>query len=147
LAARRVRSVIWKRGELENCRSGASVDVALLYGRCTTPRPGGALANQRDVVPGARLVLDLREHDERWVRDRLGDRWLGFSDEALAKLLKGAGLTDVQVNVGARRTGDPFTVIVASGVKPGSRPSKSSPPRRAPSSQNTGEPLAPATPR
>ena len=49
-------------------------------------------------------------------------------------LLKGAGLTDVRVTVGARRTGDPFTVIVASGVKPG-RLSKSLSPRRTPSSQ------------
>jgi len=33
-------------------------------------------------------------------------------------MLRVAGLTSVRVNVGARRTGDPFTVIVASGVKP-----------------------------
>jgi hypothetical protein len=31
-------------------------------------------------------------------------------------------LTDVRVNVGARRTGDPFTVLVASGVKPAAKP-------------------------
>ena len=62
-------------------------------------------------------MLDLREHDQAWVRERLGDTWLGFSDERLAKLLKQAGLTDVRVNVGSRRTGDPFTVLVASGTK------------------------------
>ena len=60
-------------------------------------------------------MLDLRRHDETWVRDRLGDRWLGFDDVQLEKLLKGAGLTDVHVDVGARLTGDPFTVLVASG--------------------------------
>jgi hypothetical protein len=38
------------------------------------------------------------------------------------------------VTVGARRTGDPFTVIVASGMKPG-EPSKSLSPRRTPSTQ------------
>lgn len=133
---RRVRNVIWKKGELERLPlRDASVDVALLSQTLHhAPDPARALAEAaRVVVPGGRvLVLDLREHDERWVRDRLGDRWLGFSDEALARLLKGAGLTDVRVSVGARRTGDPFTVIVASGAKPGSRPSKSSPPRRAP---------------
>ena len=67
-------------------------------------------------------------------RHRLGDRWLGFADEALAKLLKGAGLTDVRVSVGARRTGDPFTVIVASGMKP-EKASKSLSPQRTQSSQ------------
>jgi hypothetical protein len=69
-------------------------------------RPGGKL-----------LVLDLREHDEDWVRDRLGAEHLGFSDEALARLLHDAGLTAVRVNVGARKTGDPFTVLIASGAK------------------------------
>ena len=52
----------------------------------------------RIVVPGGRvLVLDLREHEQEWVPERLGDRWLGFSDATLARLLKQAGLTDVKV--------------------------------------------------
>jgi len=139
-ARRRVRNVIWKRGELEKLPlRDASVDVALLSQALHhAPDPARALAEAaRVVVPGGRvLVLDLREHDERWVRERLGDRWLGFSDEALAKLLKGAGLTDVRVSVGARRTGDPFTVIVASGTKVGTR-ARSLSPRRTPSSQKT----------
>jgi SAM-dependent methyltransferase len=120
---RRVRNVIWKRGELERLPlRDASVDVALLSQALHhAPDPARALSEAaRILVPGGRvLILDLREHDERWVRTRLGDRHLGFADEALTKLLKGAGLTDVRVGVGARRTGDPFTVIVASGAKPG----------------------------
>jgi hypothetical protein len=51
------------------------------------------------------------------VRDRVGDRWLGFKDDDLERLLKGAGLSDVSVRVGARLTGDPFTVLIAKGVK------------------------------
>ena len=122
---RRVRNVIWKQGELEKLPlRDASVDVALLSQALHhAPDPARAVAEAaRIVLPGGRvLVLDLREHDEQWVRQRLGDRWLGFTDDAVAKLLKNAGLTDVRVNVGARRTGDPFTVIVASGRKPRSR--------------------------
>ena len=49
--------------------------------------------------------------------DRLGDRWPGFSDAALRRLLTDAGFEQVKITVGARRTGDPFTVLVASGVK------------------------------
>jgi ArsR family transcriptional regulator len=132
---RRVRNVIWKRGELEKLPlRDASVDVALLSQALHhAPDPARALAEAaRIVVPGGRvLVLDLRQHDEQWVKDRLGDRWLGFSDDGLARLLKEAGLTDVRVNVGARRTGDPFTVIVASGMKSG-EPSKSTFTRRTP---------------
>jgi len=119
---RRVRNVIWKRGELDRLPlAEASVDVALLSQALHhAPDPARALAEAvRVVVPGGRvLVLDLREHDEQWVRTRLGDRWLGFSDDAMSRMLRVAGLTSVRVNVGARRTGDPFTVIVASGVKP-----------------------------
>lgn len=119
---RRVRNVIWKRGELERLPiRDAAVDVALLSQALHHAKdPGRALAEAaRIVVPGGRvLVLDLREHGEGWVRDRLGDRWPGFGDEALAKLMKTAGLKDVRVGVGARRTGDPFTVLIASGTKP-----------------------------
>jgi SAM-dependent methyltransferase len=120
---RRVRNVIWKRGELERLPvRDNTVDVALLSQALHHAKdPARALTEAtRIVVPGGRvLVLDLREHEERWVRDRLGDRWTGFGDEELRKLLERVGLTDVKVNVGARRIGDPFTVLIASGVKPG----------------------------
>ena len=79
----------------------------------------------RIVSPGGHvLVLDLREHDQEWVTERLGDRWHGFSEEALEKLLAGAGLKDVKVSVGARRPGDPFTVLIASGRKPAEKSQK-----------------------
>jgi len=120
-ARRRVRNVIWKRGELENLPiRDASVDVALLSQALHhAADPGKALAEAaRIVVPGGRVVvLDLREHEQSWVRNRLGDVWLGFDDERLAKLMKQAGLADVKVSVGSRRTGDPFTVLIASGTK------------------------------
>ena len=83
--------------------------------------PSGVLREaSRILVTGGRvLVLDLREHAETWVRQRLGDRWLGFTPEALKKLLTDAEFTDIKVTVGARRSGDPFTVLIASGTKPG----------------------------
>lgn len=118
---RKVRNIVWRRGELERLpiRDGA-VDVALLsqsLHHAADPARAAAEA-ARIVVPGGRvLVLDLREHGESWVRDRLGDQHLGFGDDSLAALLKGAGLTNVKVRVGARRTGDPFTVLIASGLK------------------------------
>ncbi len=119
---RRVRNVIWKQGEIEKLplRDGC-VDVALLSQALHhAAEPARALAEAaRIVVPGGRVViLDLREHDQAWVRERLGDTWLGFADDRLAKLMKQAGLVDVTVSVGSRRPGDPFTVLVASGTKP-----------------------------
>ncbi|MFO7693185.1 MAG: hypothetical protein R6V57_08895, partial [Vicinamibacterales bacterium] len=58
-----------------------------------------------------------RPHDQAWVKDRLGDHWLGFSDKALASLMRRAGLRDIRLQLGARRAGGPFTVTIASGVK------------------------------
>jgi ArsR family transcriptional regulator len=111
----------WRRGELEKLPvEDASVDVALLSQALHHANsPAKALAEAARIVrPGGRvLVLDLRRHEEHWVVDRLGDRWLGFDDVELARLLKGAGLADVKVSVGARRARDPFTVLIASATK------------------------------
>ena len=89
--------------------------------RCITPAdPARAVAEAVRVLRegGRVLVLDLRSHDEGWVRDALGDRWQGFTDDHLQALLAGAGLTDVRVRVGARNQGDPFVVLLAVGTKP-----------------------------
>jgi ArsR family transcriptional regulator len=123
LAARRhVRNVTWKRGELERPPvAGASADVALLSQALHhAADPGRALAEARRVLrPGGRvLVLDLREHQETWVTRTLGDRWLGFTEPRLRELLEGAGFEDVVVRVGARTPGDPFVVLIASGMAP-----------------------------
>jgi ArsR family transcriptional regulator len=119
---RRVRNVTWKKGELEKLPiRDASVDLALLSQALHHASDPARAVHEavRILVPGGRLlVLDLREHDQAWVRERLGDRWLGFRDAQLASLLRGAGLRDVKVGVGARRTGDPFTVLIASALKP-----------------------------
>lgn len=119
---RKVSNIQWKQGELEAVPVGdASVDLTLLSQALHhAADPSRALAEAARITrPGGRvLVLDLKRHREAWVRDRLGDRWLGFEDDELAGLLRGAGLTDVKVTPGARLTGDPFVVIVASGVAP-----------------------------
>ena len=113
--------MIWKRGELEKLPiRDATVDVALLSQALHhAADPARAIQEAvRILTPGGRvLILDLREHREAWVRERLGDRWPGFSDDELRRLLAGAGLTDIKITTGARRTGDPFTVLIASGVK------------------------------
>jgi ArsR family transcriptional regulator len=122
LAERRgVKNITWKRGDMEKLPlESASADVALLSQALHhAPNPARALAESARILrPGGRvLVLDLREHDQEWVRDRVGDRWLGFKDEQLGALLTGAGLRGVTVRVGSRSPGDPFTVLIASGEK------------------------------
>ena len=122
LADRRgVRNITWKRGDMEKLPlEDASADVALLSQALHhAGNPSRAMSEAARILrPGGRvLALDLREHDQEWVRDRVGDRWLGFKDADLGSLLTGAGLTDVRIRVGSRSPGDPFTVLIASGVK------------------------------
>jgi ArsR family transcriptional regulator len=133
LATRRqVGNISWKKGELTRLplRDG-SVDVALLSQSLRFANdPERALSEAARVVkPGGRvLVLDLKEHDQDWVRTRFGHQRLGFSREALEAMLQSTGLKEVRVPTGARKRGDPFTVLVASGIKtPGARPQRSRP--------------------
>ena len=118
---RKVSNIVWKRGELEQLPlADASVDIAVLSQALHHAiDPNRALAEAARVLrPGGRLlVLDLRQHDQAWVTEALGDRWLGFRDADLKKMLAGAGFARVQLRVGARKTGDPFTVLVAGGTK------------------------------
>jgi len=122
LAARRkVKNISWRRGALEKLPlKDASVDLALFSQALHhAEHPDHALAEAARILrPGGRLlVLELREHGETWVRAKLGDRWLGFSDERLRTLMEGAGFTSVNLRVGARRAGDPFTVLIAAGER------------------------------
>ena len=114
-------NIVWKRGEIERVPlPDASVDVALLSQALHHAKdPALALGEAvRILRPGGRaLLLDLRPHDQSWVKDRLGDHWLGFSDSALDAMLRRAGLGDIRLQLGARKAGGPFTVTIASGVK------------------------------
>ena len=120
---RGVANIVWREGRIEALPlDDASVDVVLLSQALHhVPKPDAALCEAvRALKPGGTvLVLELRAHGQDWVRERLGDRWLGFRDESLEDWLFRAGLEDVRVEVGARLKGDPFTVLVASGRKAG----------------------------
>ncbi len=119
---RRAANVAWKRGELEKLPlKDSSVDVALLsqalHHAISAEKAVAEAA--RIVVPGGRvLILELRKHDESWVREKLGDHSLGFTEDQLEKLLTDAGLTDIRTAVGASKAGDPFVVLIATGQKP-----------------------------
>jgi len=118
---RRVKNITWKRGELEKVPlADASVDIAIASQALHHAQdPAVALAEARRILrPGGRvLVLDLRQHEEEWVQGSLGDRWLGFTPERLEALIEGAGFDHVKVRIGARKAGDPFAVLIATGTR------------------------------
>jgi ArsR family transcriptional regulator len=134
---RKVRNIVWKRGVLERLPlADAAVDIAVLSQALHhADPPEAALAEAfRILRPGGFvLILDLRAHEEAWVRSALGDKTLGFADDELAKLLRDAGFENVAVRVGARRPGDPFVVLVARGQRPAD-----SGPRRRPKTAAAG---------
>ena len=117
---RKVSNIVWKRGEIERLPlTDGAADIAFLSQALHhAEEPRRALREATRVVgPGGRVViLDLAEHDQTWVRDRLGDRWLGFSATSLAELMSGVGLEQVEVGHGLDE--DPFAVIIAVGTKP-----------------------------
>jgi SAM-dependent methyltransferase len=122
LAARKkCANITWKKGELEKLPiDSQSMDVALLSQALHhASDPAQAIVEAARILrPGGRvLILDLRPHDETWVREKLGDQWLGFSDDHLSGLLTRAGFTDVKAALGARRINDPFAVLVAVGTR------------------------------
>jgi ArsR family transcriptional regulator len=118
---RKISNIVWKRGSLERLpMKNASVDLVLLSQALHhAEHPEKTIAEAYRILrPGGRvLVLDLREHDQAWVRTKLGDRWLGFDDKRLQHLLAEAGFAAPTIRVGTRRTGDPFVVLIAIASK------------------------------
>jgi len=118
--SRGVRSIVWKQGDIEDLPlETGSVDVALLSQALHHAKePLRAVREAvRILAPGGKLLLlDLKAHREEWVK-KLGDRWLGFDEPSLRRMMKDVGLDDIRLEIGARKRGDPFQVIVASGTK------------------------------
>jgi ArsR family transcriptional regulator len=117
-----VDNVEWRRGDIEKLPIDAGeVDVALLSQTLHHARdPRQALKEAtRVVVDGGRvLVLDLGAHTKEWTRDRLGDRWLGFSSEVVTEMMEQVGLVDIVVRPATDDTpDDPFCVLTAVGTK------------------------------
>jgi ubiquinone/menaquinone biosynthesis C-methylase UbiE len=65
------------------------------------PNPKRAISEMiRIARDGGRIVVaDLEKHNERWLREEMADRWLGFDLAKVKKWLEDAGLEDVKVEL------------------------------------------------
>lgn len=74
----------------------------------------------RILKAGGRLVvLELMPHDERWVRERLGHRHLGFDPEWVRGLMKESGFNRLELTQHAREGVSAFRVFLLTGEKKG----------------------------
>lgn len=128
----RVRSAAARSGlsRVVECREGdvahptlraGEVDVVILSQILhELEDPASAL---RQAVRGVRrggqvVVLELLAHQENWVLRRLGHRHTGFSERALQRMLKSAGLSAVRVERASRDARAPhFVALLATGRK------------------------------
>jgi ArsR family transcriptional regulator len=68
----------------------------------------------RILKPGGRLVLlDLLAHDQDWVRDRLGDQWLGFELQRVKGWLAQLGCPPEREEVIHVQDGLPAVLVIA----------------------------------
>jgi ArsR family transcriptional regulator len=82
--------------------------------------PPAVLAEAARILkPGGKVVvLELMPHDERWVRERLGHRHLGFAPESLENSMREVGFGSLSRETHAREGASPFRVFLLTGVKP-----------------------------
>jgi hypothetical protein len=81
----------------------------------------------RILKQGGRIALaDLEKHNEKWLREEMADRRLGFDLSIVKKWFEGAGLEDVTVELARTRCCGislqgrkaEIGIFIASGSKP-----------------------------
>ena len=120
--ARDLANVDVRRGELEALPiQDATLDAAtLLLVLHHLPDPAQVLSEAARVLkPGGRLLIsDMLPHDRETYRQQMGHVWLGFSEDALHRLLGHAGFGHIRV---ASLPADPDakgpSLFVASAVR------------------------------
>jgi len=83
-------------------------------------KPERAIGSVRRILKkgGHLIILDLLSHRFEKARELYADRWLGFSEVQLLRLLEHAGFREVDVRVVSRETRSPhFQTVLATAIK------------------------------
>lgn len=107
-------------GDIENLPlDDSSIDLALLSQALHhSSRPTQAIQEiSRILRPGGQLLLlDLHSHDLEWMREQLGDLWLGFESEEIQQWIADAGLILKYTQTIEPEMGIPVLILTA--IKP-----------------------------
>lgn len=78
-----------------------------------SPQPAKAIQElSRILQPQGRFVLiDLMQHDQEWMRDKLGDLWLGFEPEEVLRLVEDQNFEQIQFQKMSIENGLPLFLI------------------------------------
>ena len=105
-------NLVYKLGDLEKVPlKDGSVDLALMSQSLHhAEHPETALEEAARILkPGGQLIIiDLKQHQFEKARELYSDRWLGFAENELYKLIKEAGLSKVKVDTVAKENKEPF---------------------------------------
>ena len=73
----------------------------------------------RILKPDAQIIIiDLKQHQFEKARQLYNDRWLGFAENDLFKMIKDAGFEKVKVETVAKENAEPFfETLLASGFR------------------------------
>jgi ArsR family transcriptional regulator len=116
-----VRNIRWQLGRMEKLPlEKESVDCVLMsqvLHSLKDPARGLSEAYRILKPDGVLLFQELRTHQEEWVKSKLGDVWLGFDEKELRNYLEETRFTKVHLDIGSKRKGDPFIVLIGCARK------------------------------
>jgi ubiquinone/menaquinone biosynthesis C-methylase UbiE len=111
-----ITNIITKQGDLEAIPlPDNSMDLVIMsHVLHHLPNPESAFPEISRILhtDGKFLLLDLVAHDQEWMREKLGDLWLGFSLERVKNWLKKHNLNIIATETVAIDEGMPVMVII-----------------------------------